>query len=163
MNNLSFVIRQLRKTPGFTFLAIGVLALGLGMSTAIFGLIDEVFFHGLPFAEPERVVRIYGQTSDGKRTQAPFSIPRFWHYRDGQNAFSALAADRATNFTLSGMGDPIQLNGSSPWSSGCYLGSYLPLTLRIRLAKCSSECPRIICSWLLHLQSFSRRLRYSHI
>jgi putative ABC transport system permease protein len=113
MNNLFFVLRKLRKTPGFSLLAIAVLALGLGMSIAIFSLINQLFFHTLPFADPERLVRIYGQTADGKLTQAPFSIPRFWHYRDGQDVFAAIGADSFTNFTLSGMGEPIQLNGEA--------------------------------------------------
>src|SRR5438874_7539009 len=113
MNNLFFVLRKLRKTPGFSLLAIAVLALGLGMSIAIFSLINQLFFHTLPFVDPDRLVRIYGQTGDGKLMQAPFSIPRFWHYREGQNAFAAIGADLVTNFTLSGMGEPIQLNGGT--------------------------------------------------
>ena len=62
MNDLKFALRQLRKSPGFTLLAVLTLALGIGMNTAIFSLIQDLFLRGLPFSEPERVVRIYGES-----------------------------------------------------------------------------------------------------
>ena len=52
-----FALRQLRKSPAFTLLAVITLALGIGMNTAIFSLIQDLFLRGLPFSEPDRVVR----------------------------------------------------------------------------------------------------------
>src|SRR5580704_9359308 len=109
MNDLRFALRQLRKSPGFTFLAVLTLALGIGMNTAIFSLIHDLFLRRLPFDAPERVVRIYGEAKE--RKELPFSVPKFWHYRDGQTVFSSIAADRGNGFILTEIGEPIQLFG----------------------------------------------------
>ena len=61
MNDIRFALRQLRKSPGFTLVAVVTLALGIGLNTAIFSLIHDLFLRRLPFHEPERVVRIYGE------------------------------------------------------------------------------------------------------
>jgi len=113
MNDLRFALRQLRKSPGFTFLAVLTLALGIGMNTAIFSLIQDLFLRGLPFSEPERVVRIYGEAKERDLKQMPFSVPKFWHYRDGQNVFSSIAADWGNGFIMTGMGEPVQLLGGN--------------------------------------------------
>jgi putative ABC transport system permease protein len=111
MNDLKFALRQLRKSPGFTFLAVLTLALGIGMNTAIFSLMHDLFLHRLPFYEPERLVRIYGEAKERDLKELPFSVPRFWHYRDGQTVFSGIGADWGTGFILTGMGEPVQLFG----------------------------------------------------
>lgn len=109
MNDLKFALRQLRKSPGFTSLAILTLALGIGTNTAIFSLIHDLFLRRLPFDAPERVVRIYGEAKE--RKELPFSVPKFWHYRDGQTIFSSIAADRGNGFILTEIGEPVQLFG----------------------------------------------------
>src|SRR5205809_525940 len=113
MNDLRFALRQLRKSPGFTSLAIITLAIGIGMNTAIFSLIQDLFLRGLPFSEPERVVRIYGEAKERDLKQMPFSVPKFWHYRDGQTVFSGIAADWGNGFIMTGSGEPIQLLGGN--------------------------------------------------
>ncbi len=113
MNDLRFALRQLRKSPGFTFLAMLTLALGIGMNTAIFSLIQDLFLRGLPFSEPERVVRIYGESKERDLKQMPFSVPKFWHYRDGQPVFLSIAADLGNGFIMTGSGEPIQLLGGN--------------------------------------------------
>ena len=111
MNDLRFALRQLRKSPGFTALAVLTLALGIGMNTAIFSLIHDLFLRRLPFSEPERVVRIYGEAKERDLKELPFSVPKFWHYRDGQTVFSSIAADRGSGFILTEIGEPVQLFG----------------------------------------------------
>ncbi|KAF5406977.1 MAG: MacB-like periplasmic core domain protein [Candidatus Udaeobacter sp.] len=113
MNDLRFALRQLRKSPGFTFLALLTLAVGIGMNTAIFSLIQDLFLRGLPFSEPERVVRIYGESKERDLKQMPSSVPKFWHYRDGQTVFSSIAADWGNGFIMTGSGEPIQLLGGN--------------------------------------------------
>ena len=56
MNDLKFAIRSLLKRPGFTFVAIVTLALGIGAATAIFSVVDAVLLRSLPFPQPERIV-----------------------------------------------------------------------------------------------------------
>src|SRR2546421_9808727 len=113
MNDLRFALRQLRKSPGFTSLAIITLAIGIGMNTAIFSLIQDLFLRGLPFSEPDRLVRIYGEAKDRDLKQMPSSVPKFWHYRDGQTVFSSIAADWGNGFIMTGSGEPIQLLGGN--------------------------------------------------
>lgn len=59
MTDLRFAFRQLIKSPGFTLLALITLALGIGLNTAIFSLVNDLFLRGLPFQEPERVLHIF--------------------------------------------------------------------------------------------------------
>ncbi len=94
-------------------LAVITLAIGIGMNTAIFSLIQDLFLRGLPFSQPERVVRIYGEAKERDLKQMPFSVPKFWHYRDGQNVFSSIAADWGNGYILTGMGEPAQLLGGN--------------------------------------------------
>src|SRR6202162_1369691 len=113
ITDLRFAFRQLRKSPGFTLLAVLTLTLGIGLNTAIFSLIHDLFWNSLPFSHPDRVVHIYGEMKERNLTQLPSSIPRFWHYRDGQSVFSAVAADTGNAMTLTGLGAPVQLNTAS--------------------------------------------------
>ncbi len=113
MTDLRFALRQLVKSPGFTLLALITLALGIGLNTAIFSLINDLFLRGLPFKEPSRLVHVYGEMKERNLTQLPYSIPRFRHYRDGQTVFSGIAADNGNAMTLTGLGDPVQLNTAS--------------------------------------------------
>src|SRR6059036_1082124 len=111
MNDLKFALRQLRKSPAFTLIAVLTLALGIGLNTAIFSLINDLFLRGLPFKEPSRVVHLYGGDKARDLTDIGVSAPRFMHYREGQTLFDALAAENIFAFTLTGLGDPVQVFG----------------------------------------------------
>ena len=113
LTDLRFALRQLRKSPGFTLLAFLTLALGIGLNTTIFSLIHALFLRGLPFTEPERIVRIYGESKERELNQLPYSVPRFSHYRDGQTVFSGIAADNGVGVTLTGLGEAVQLTAQS--------------------------------------------------
>lgn len=106
MTDLRFALRQLRKSPGFTFLAVVTLALGIGLNTAIFSLINDLFLKGLPFQEPERVLHILTQGKD-RTDEFQMSAPRFMLYRDGQTIFSGFAAQNQVAATVTGLGDPL--------------------------------------------------------
>ncbi len=112
LNDLRYAVRLLIKSPGFSLIAIATLALGIGANSAIFTLVQSLFLRGLPFREQSRIVRVYGEAKERNMQQMPFSLPRFWHYRDGQTVFSGMAADSGMGFILTGMGDPVQLNGA---------------------------------------------------
>jgi predicted permease len=113
MIDLRFAIRQLLKSPAFTLLAVITLALGIGMNTAIFSLINDLFLKGLPFSDPDRLVILEAEAKERNLENLPMSVPRFWHFRDGQTLFSSFAADTGTGFILTGLGDPIQVNGDN--------------------------------------------------
>jgi hypothetical protein len=83
------------------------------MNTAIFSLINDLFLKGLPFQDPDRLVILQAEAKERNLSQLPMSVPRFWHFRDGQTVFSSFAADTGTGFILTGQGDPVQINGAN--------------------------------------------------
>src|SRR5437868_5725565 len=112
MIDFRFALRQLFKSPGFSLLAVITLALGIGLNTAIFSLINDLFLRGLPFHQPERVVHVYGNAKDGSLPEIAVSAPRFMQWRDGQiPLFSSIGADTGAAMTLTGLGDPVQVLG----------------------------------------------------
>lgn len=71
MNDLKFALRQLRKSPGFTLVAVLTLALGIGANTAIFSVVEGALLRPLPFQHAERLVRIYETLEEnGARSQS---------------------------------------------------------------------------------------------
>ena len=108
MTDLRFALRQLAKSPGFSLLAVITLALGIGLNTAIFSLINDLFLKGLPFQEPERVLHILTKGKD-RTDEFPMSAPRFMHFRDGQTIFSGFAAENQQAATVTGLGDPLSV------------------------------------------------------
>jgi putative ABC transport system permease protein len=109
--DIRFAVRQLLKSPRFTLLALLTLAIGIGLNSAIFSLIDDLFLRGLPYTQPDRVVHLYGNAKERGLNEIPLSAPRFMHYRDGQSIFSDFAAENFSAFTLTGLGDPVQVFG----------------------------------------------------
>ena len=113
VNDIKHALRMVGKTPGFTAIAVLTLAIGIGMSTAVFSLTRDLFLRGLPFTDAGRIVRIYGEAKERDLKQLPFSVPKFWHFRDGQTVFSSIAADWGNGYILTGIGEPVQLLGAN--------------------------------------------------
>jgi predicted permease len=111
MSDVKFALRQLRKSPAFTCVAVFTLAVGIGLNTTIFSLINDLFLRGLPFKEPSRVVHLYGGDKSRDLVDIGVSAPRFLHYREGQTLFDGLAAENFFAFTLTDLGDPVQVFG----------------------------------------------------
>ena len=108
MTDLRFALRQLRKSPGFTLLAVLTLTLGIGLNTAIFSLINDLFLRGLPFKEPARVLHVFSHFKE-QTVDFPLSAPRYIHFRDGQTIFDGFAAENGLAATVTGLGDPFQV------------------------------------------------------
>ena len=97
MTDLRFAFRQLLKSPGFTLLAVFTLALGIGLNTAIFSLINDLFLRGLPFKNRRALVHFMAGEKTANRSESmPLSAPRFMHYRDGQTIFDGFAGENGT-------------------------------------------------------------------
>ena len=117
MTDLRFALRQLLKSPGFTSLALLTLALGIGLNTAIFSLINDLFLRGLQFKEPGRVVHMYSNARQRNLLELAVSVPRFQHLRASQKIFDGFEGENIIPFTLTGLGDAVQLFGGKVTSN----------------------------------------------
>ena len=88
--DVRYAARVLRKSPGFTAVAVLTLALGIGVNTAMFSVIDAVLLRPLPFPEPNRLVWAFGKFSQSN--QAGVSPPDFLDYRSSAQTFEQFAA-----------------------------------------------------------------------
>src|SRR5213595_180737 len=117
MTDLRFALRQLLKSPGFTSLTLLTLALGIGLNTAIFSLINDLFLRGLQFKEPGRVVHMYSNARQRNLLELAVSVPRFQHFRASQKIFDGFEGENVVSFTFTGLGDPVQLFGGKVTSN----------------------------------------------
>jgi putative ABC transport system permease protein len=106
---------MLRRSPGFTAVAVLTLALGIGANTAIFSVLNAVLFRPLPFAQPERLVKIWGRfTGIGlPKDQIWFSPPEFRDLNNLNQSFSEVAATTGAAFNMGVSGTPEQLSGAT--------------------------------------------------
>jgi putative ABC transport system permease protein len=104
--DLRYGARMLLKKPGFAFIVVATLALGIGANTAIFSVVNAVLLRPLPYGEPDRLVWMWGNFPLGNR--AAVSPLDFLDYREQNHVCSQLAAfiagDGAINLT--GDGEP---------------------------------------------------------
>jgi len=111
LQDFRYALRQLRKSPGFTAVALLTLALGLGANSAIFSVIDAVLLRPLPFHAPSRLV-IVKPTEPGRRDDIGVSYPTFLDWRAQNHVFEGLAVFRQDDFTLTRRGEPAHLTGA---------------------------------------------------
>jgi putative ABC transport system permease protein len=90
--DLRYGSRMLAKKPGFTLIAVITLALGIGANTAIFSVIDGVLFRALPYAEPDRLVLIWGKHAQQGEQQQQVSYLDFADIRQQRDIFDEAAA-----------------------------------------------------------------------
>jgi predicted permease len=89
LQDLRYALRQLRRAPGFAFTVAITLALGIGVATAVFCVVDTVILRPLPYNDPDRIVDI--ETNSGHGYQQPASWPSYVDERAQTTAFAALA------------------------------------------------------------------------
>lgn len=91
IKNLRFALRTLRKSPGFTLIAIFVMALGIGATTALFTVVRSVLLKPLPFKDPERLLRLYEYSFDDKYPYNVVAGGVFAEWKKQNHGFSDLA------------------------------------------------------------------------
>jgi predicted permease len=113
--DVRFGLRQLRRSPGFTAVAVLTLALGIGVNTAIFSLIDAVMLRMLPVEKPGELFKMeFGNAGEGGGDV--FTTPMWEQVRDHQDVFSRTFAWFNTNFYLAEGGTTRTVDGL--WASG---------------------------------------------
>jgi predicted permease len=131
LTDLRLALRQMRRSPGFTAIAVLALALGIGANSAIFTVVDAVLVRPLPFPEADRLMAVYEDVSHmgfAKNTPAPAN----WvDWRQQNTVFTEIAATRGRSKTLTGGGTPEQLRGRGVTASLWPLLGVQPLLGRV--------------------------------
>ncbi len=110
LQDIRYGWRALWKSPGFSVVAILVLALGIGANTAIFSVVNAVLLRPLPFDQPERLVELYHTPPQASFPGIPlFSVSpaNFLDWRAQAHSFEAMSAYGYGRYTLTGSGQPI--------------------------------------------------------
>ncbi|HXX02591.1 MAG TPA: ABC transporter permease, partial [Candidatus Acidoferrales bacterium] len=102
VQDLRYAVRQLRKSPGFTAVAVLTLALGIGANTAIFSVVNAVLLNPLPFSNPDRLVSMFEENEHFSNYS--ISYPNFLDWQRDNHAFQAVAAYRWADGAITGLG-----------------------------------------------------------
>jgi predicted permease len=107
--DLRYAIRQLRRSPGFTAVAVLTLALGIGANTAIFSVVNAVLLRPLPYKDPSQLVIL--QEIDPRVGDVSVTYPDFLDWRQQSHTFAQMAAFHNKGFNLSGVEQPERIVG----------------------------------------------------
>jgi len=109
IQDVRFSLRALRRSPGFSLVAVMTLALGIGATVATFSVVNTVLLRPFAFSHPEKLLWIYSQRSDNPRTN--FSLPEYRDYRDQATSFDGLAGVASFNPSFADSGPPERVQG----------------------------------------------------
>jgi putative ABC transport system permease protein len=108
LKDIRFALRMLRRSPGFTAMALVVLALGIGANTAIFSLVNAVLLEPLPFRNPSQLVRMY--ETERAPGNYPLSGPDFPDWKTQSRLFADMTLiNYARSMNLTGGGEPARV------------------------------------------------------
>ena len=108
--DVRFAFRMLRKSPGFTAVALLTLALGIGANTAIFSVVNAVLLRPLPYANPGQLVFVPEAKPEAGISGLGMSYPTFVELQDGNRVFSAIAGLGGHALVLTGHGEPSEVS-----------------------------------------------------
>jgi predicted permease len=111
MNDFKFAFRSLLRTPGFTLIAVLTIAVGIGANTALFSAFDRLILHPTTFPQPSSLVAIWAINHNANFVAPAVSWTRYEEISAHISSFSSVANSAFDNFTLTGNGEPDQLNG----------------------------------------------------
>ncbi len=108
--DLRYSARMLLKSPGFSFIAIATMALGVGATTAIYSLIDATLLHPLPYPNPAELVRVQDDLPGAGAQDVGISVPE-WRDLESSGIFQpASITGRGANVNLTGSAQPMRLS-----------------------------------------------------
>ena len=148
--------RSLARTPGFTVVAVAVLALGIGATSAIFSLVSAVWLRPLPFADEDRLVTLWADfTGIGGTARVEISPSNYVDWQARAQSFESMAPIEAASFNLTGDGgEPERLSGVRTSSSLFATIGLAPLLGRTFLPDDGTGEPVVVVSegfWLRRL------------
>jgi putative ABC transport system permease protein len=104
--DLRYRARALRADPAIGLIVVVIVAFGIGATTTMFSLVKAVLLEPLPFASPDRLVRLWESSPARGVAQVDVSAPNFHDWQEQQTVFERVAASEMATFTLTGSGDP---------------------------------------------------------
>ena len=111
LRDFCYSLRTLRKAPGFTIVALLVLALGIGANTAIFSVVNSVVLRPLPYPGADRLALIWEtDLKDGVKREGP-SAPNFLDWKEQSQSFEDMSLLEVGTGTVTGEGEPEQVTG----------------------------------------------------
>ncbi|HSL68771.1 MAG TPA: ABC transporter permease [Longimicrobiales bacterium] len=108
LTDVRYSVRALRKSPGFTAVAVLTLALGIGANTAIFSVLDGVVLRPLPYPEPDRLVRVASQFPSMGFQKFWISPPEFFELKERNRSYASLGAYRTGRVSVGGSEAPLR-------------------------------------------------------
>lgn len=109
MDTLTLALRSLKSTPWFTLVAALALALGIGANSAIFSIVNAIFLRPLPYANPGEIVQLTSTDAGKQLEKVQLSKTRYEAVRAREDVFSTVAVWAGNGFTVTGSGDPAQV------------------------------------------------------
>jgi hypothetical protein len=109
--DIRYGFRTLRKSPGFTTVAVLTLAIGIGANTAILSFVDGVLLKPLPYANADRIVRVLEKPPGDPDARNGISTLNLLDWQRQNTVFQYMAARRGGSVTLTGISNPVQLRG----------------------------------------------------
>jgi putative ABC transport system permease protein len=109
--DVRYGLRQIRRNPGFSAIAIATLALGIGVNTAMFSAVDAVLIRPLPYLDAGRLIILFDDLGHIGFPKAASTPPEWAAWRRQNTVFTDVAATESGQVTLSGAGEPEELPG----------------------------------------------------
>jgi putative ABC transport system permease protein len=112
--DLRLALRLMWRRPGFTALAVGTLALGIGATAGVFSLVNGILLRSLPYPDPDRLVRIFETAPPAQGGELrSIAIPTLAHWRRDLRLFEGIALYGPETFDVSGGAKPEQIRGAT--------------------------------------------------
>ncbi len=112
MQDVVYALRSLRRSPGFTAVAVLTLALGIGANTTIFAALKAMVFDPFMFHHSDRMVFLFSENTRQGHDRSPASAADFLDWRDQSTVFDSLAAYRRRSYRLGGVQEPERVRGT---------------------------------------------------
>ena len=112
LQDVRYALRLIRRSPGFATVTVVTVALGIAANTAIFSIVNGILIRPLPYADPDRLVRVYLANPAQNINDGVVSVPDIDDWRARSQSFSAIAGYAALPMILVGRGDPVEIHGA---------------------------------------------------
>jgi predicted permease len=130
-SDLRYATRSLRRTPGFTLVAVVTLALGIGANTALFSVVSAVLLQPLPYPDSDRLVRLWSTGQKHPQPRYASALPDHRVWRGENHTFEDIGAYAGTAFTITGTQQAELLEGTRMTANMWALVGARPLVGRL--------------------------------